>query len=110
MFPPHPWGRCWSATDTLLEVKHGGTRLRFFPTAVDTHSEETAFLSKIRVPARASVVRNGRSWDRGCGSQTALCSDAVGNLKELRTGAPILLCNQMPLETARSWEKGPKGP
>ena len=48
--------------------------------------------------------RKGRLWDRCCGSQNAVRLDASRNHKELRTGAPILVCTLMPLETKRTWE------
>ena len=34
-------------------------------------------MSEIGIPSPASLVRNGRGWDRGCGSQTPVYPDAT---------------------------------
>ena len=53
-------------------------------------------------------VRNGRGWDRGCGSQTPGHPDAAEN--GIENGVPILLCIPRPLRTASSWENKGRGP
>lgn len=62
--------------------------------------------SKIGVPDCVSLVRNRKGSYKVCGSQIPGLADTSENLKELRIGAPILLCTQTLLGHSRSWRQG----
>lgn len=79
------------------EAKRKGVKLHFFlTTGMPSHPplRGAKAQSKIRVPVMFLQEINSGGWGGGCGFQTPIHSDAARNCKELRMGAPILLCTR----------------